>query len=305
MGRAPVSGGLRQMSGRAEDAWSHPRGAPAKLGTGAGVWAASNAPAQPKDLPPGVSQRRWAPMRCAGAGLVRPLLSPDALWSGPELLAPARAPGRSRPGGPGWEEQSGHRFPRGIPPIGSVVRRGHRGASGGTAQSESHAHASSARDPRVTREDVTGRMLPLEARHRQRAWGAQVQRLGGSSLFRARDSHPTRREGSVDLCVDPRPGRRRGPEAERWDKGQGGRDQRHLLGSPDLNDWFSKEWAGREHGFHRARPARRVQTQDPRREGVSGLSSLSRQPARPVRLLALIRAHGASDQRRHQRWDGS
>lgn len=92
----------------------------------------------------------------------------------------------------------------------------------------------SALNPLLRREDVTGRILTLDAMHTQRALCAQVQRLGGDYILLAKDNQPTLRADIADLLEDRLPDRRRWQQAETWDKAHGRLEHRELLASPDL-----------------------------------------------------------------------
>lgn len=161
----------------------------------------------------------------------------------------------------------------------------------------------SALRPLLTADCVTGRILTLDAMHTQRALCAQVRQLGGHYLLIAKDNQPTLHEDIVDLFTDPTPDRRRWQAAETWDKGHGRLEHRQIVCSPDLNDWFSKEWVGIEQVFRLERITRVLKTNQLRQEVVYGLSSLPMRHAPPARLLALMRAHWAIENRLHWRRD--
>ena len=78
-----------------------------------------------------------------------------------------------------------------------------------------------------------------------------------------------------------------------------------MLCSPDLNEWFGKEWEGIEQVFRLQRSVRILKTNQLRQEVVYGLSSLSMQHAPPVRMLSLLREHWAIENRLHYRRDVS
>src|SRR5215471_13160356 len=48
---------------------------------------------------------------------------------------------------------------------------------------------------------------------------------------------------------DRTPDRRRWLQAETWDKGHGRLEHRQITCSPDLNDWFARQWPGIEQVF--------------------------------------------------------
>ena len=75
--------------------------------------------------------------------------------------------------------------------------------------------------------------------------------------------------------------------------------------SPDLNDWFGKDWEGIEQVFRLERTVQILKTGRVRHEVVYGLSSLSMQQAPLQRLLQLIRGHWGIENRLHHRRDVS
>ena len=101
------------------------------------------------------------------------------------------------------------------------------------------------------------------------------------------------------------PDRRRWKQAETWDKGHGRLEHRQITCSPDLNDWFAKDWEGIEQVFRLERTARILKTNQTRHEVVYGLSCLSMQQAPPQRMLSLVRDHWAIENKLHYRRDGS
>jgi predicted transposase YbfD/YdcC len=163
----------------------------------------------------------------------------------------------------------------------------------------------SALKPLLTASLVKGRILSLDAMHTQRDMCAQIHRLDGDYVLIAKDNQPTLHEDIADLFEDRTPDRRRWQQTETWDKAHGRLEHRQITCSPDLNDWFGKQWEGIEQVFRLERTALLFKTGQLRHEVVYGLSSLSMQQAPPVRLLALIRDHGAIENRLHHRRDVS
>ena len=98
--------------------------------------------------------------------------------------------------------------------------------------------------PFLTTELVKGRILSLDALHTQRELCGQVHHLEGDYVLIAKDNQPTLRADIVDFFEDRTPDRRRWHEAETWDKGHGRLEHRHIVCSPDLNEWFAKDWQG-------------------------------------------------------------
>jgi len=124
--------------------------------------------------------------------------------------------------------------------------------------------------PLLPPETVKGRILSLDALHTQREFCAQVKRLQGEYLLIATDNQPTLKEDIADLFEDRPPDPRRWQEAETWDKGHGRLEHRQIICSPDLNDWFAKEWQGIEQVFRIERTTRILKTGEIRHEVVSG-----------------------------------
>jgi len=129
--------------------------------------------------------------------------------------------------------------------------------------------------------------------------------LEGQYVLIAKDNQPTLTEDIADLFEDRTPDRRRWLQAETWDKGHGRLEHRQITCSPDLNDWFGKQWEGIEQVFRLERTVRLLKTNQIRHEVVYGLSSLSMRQAPPERLLSLIREHWAIENRLHHRRDVS
>jgi predicted transposase YbfD/YdcC len=167
---------------------------------------------------------------------------------------------------------------------------------------EKHNEISELR-PLLTTETVKGRILSLDALHTQRQFCRQVQQLGGDYVLIAKDNQPTLKEDIVDFFEDPTPDRRRWQEAETWDKAHGRLEYRHLISSPDLNDWFAKDWQGVGQVFRLERWTLILKTGEVRHEIVYGLSSLSLQDAPASRMLTLVREHWAIENRLHWRRD--
>ena len=119
----------------------------------------------------------------------------------------------------------------------------------------------------------------------------------------AKDNQPTLREDIADYFEDPRPDRRRWQEAETWDKGHERLEHRQIVCSPELNEWFAKDWQGIEQVFRIERTVRLLKSEEVRHEVVYGLSSLSLHHAPAARMLALVREHWAIENRLHWRRD--
>ncbi len=163
----------------------------------------------------------------------------------------------------------------------------------------------SALKPRLSAQLIKGRIFTLDAMHTQRLLCAHMHRDGGYYLLVAKDNQPILHEDIADLFEDRSPDRRRWQQAETWDKGHGRLEHRHITCSPDLNDWFAKDWQGIEQVFRLERTARILKTDQLRHEVVYGLSNLSMRQAPPERMLSLVRDHWAIENKLHYRRDGS
>ena len=161
----------------------------------------------------------------------------------------------------------------------------------------------SALKPLLTTETVKGRILSLDALHTQRAFCACVKRLEGDYVLIAKDNQPTLHDDIADFFEDASADRRRWHEAETWEKGHGRLEHRQIVCSPDLNDWFVKDWQGIEQVFRIERTVRLLTTGELRHEVVYGLSSLSLRQTSASRMLALVREHWAIENRLHWRRD--
>ncbi len=130
--------------------------------------------------------------------------------------------------------------------------------------------------PFLTTEWVKGRILSLDALHIQRELCRQVHRLEGDYVLIAKDNQPTLREDIADYFEDPHPDRRRWQEAETWDKGHGRLEHRQIVCSPDLNEWFAKDWQGIEQVFRIEQTVRLLKSGEVRHEVVYGRETVCR-----------------------------
>ncbi|MBV9019956.1 MAG: ISAs1 family transposase [Ktedonobacteraceae bacterium] len=161
----------------------------------------------------------------------------------------------------------------------------------------------SALKPLMTPVLIQGRIFTLDAMHTQRELCAQVQRFGGAYVLIAKDTQPTLTEDIADLFEDRTPDRRRWRQAETWDKGHGRLEHRQLISSPDLNEWFGKQWQGIEQVFRLERTTCILKTGEVRHQVVYGLSNLPLRQAGAERMLELVRNHWKIENRLHWRRD--
>jgi hypothetical protein len=143
----------------------------------------------------------------------------------------------------------------------------------------------SALKPLMTPELIEGRIFTLDAMHTQQDLCAQIHRWGGGSILIAKNKQPTLREDSADLFEDRTPDRRRWVQTETWEKGHGRLEHRHLICSPDLNEWFGKEWQGIAQVFRLERTSCLLKDSTLRQQIVYGLSNLPMNQVHGPRLL--------------------
>lgn len=161
----------------------------------------------------------------------------------------------------------------------------------------------SALKPLMTPLLIKGRIFTLDAMHTQRELCAQVHRWEGGYVLIAKENQPTLTEDIADLFLDRTPDRRRWVEAETWDKGHGRLEHRHIICSPDLNEWFAKQWQGIAQVFRLERTACMLKTGELRHQIVYGLSNLPMGQTEAQRVLQLVRHHWYIENRLHWRRD--
>lgn len=162
----------------------------------------------------------------------------------------------------------------------------------------------SALKPLLTPSFIKGRIFTLDAMHTQRELCAKVHRFGGSYILVAKDNQPTLTADLADFFADP-PWDWQWDQAQTWDKAHGRLEHRHLISSPDLNEWFARRWAGVAQVFCLKRSTTQLKTGEVRRQTVYGISNLSLSKAPPERMLALIRHHWGIENRLHWRRDAT
>ncbi len=104
-------------------------------------------------------------------------------------------------------------------------------------------HEISALKPRLSPAFIKGRIFPLDAMPTQTDLCAKVDRLGGWYVLLAKDHQPTLATDLADFFASPPPDWQ-WTQAETWDKAHGRLEHRHILCSPEVNDWFARRWAG-------------------------------------------------------------
>ena len=157
--------------------------------------------------------------------------------------------------------------------------------------------------PLLTPTLIKGRIFTPDAMHTHREVCARVHRWEGSYVLIAKDNQPTLLEDIADLFTDRYPDTHRWRQAETWDKGHGRLEHRHISCSPDLNDWFAKQWHGIEQVFRLERTATIFKTGEVHHQVIDGLSKFALHEAPPTKLLQPIRAHWKIENRLHWRRD--
>jgi predicted transposase YbfD/YdcC len=160
----------------------------------------------------------------------------------------------------------------------------------------------SALKPLLTPSFIKDRIFTLDAMPTQTELCAKVHRFGGYYLLVAKDNQPTLVQDLADFFDTP-PFDWRWQEAQSWDKGHGRLEHRHILCSPELNDWFANRWAGVGQVFRLQRTSTLLKTGKVRRQTVYGISNLSLSQAPPQRMLTLNRGHWGIENRLHWRRD--
>ncbi len=148
---------------------------------------------------------------------------------------------------------------------------------------------------------VKGRIVSADALHTQKQFCLNVVTSGGDYVLFAKGNQATLQEDLRLFFAEPPLDCRDWRTAETTNSGHGRLEQRALIASTELNDFFATTWTGVSQVF---RLRRRVQkplvcTQ----QVVYGLTSLSPQKADAARLLELIRDHWAIENRLHYRRD--
>jgi predicted transposase YbfD/YdcC len=148
---------------------------------------------------------------------------------------------------------------------------------------------------------VKGRILSADAMHTQKKWCAGVNAYGGYYLLIAKNNQPGVRQDILDFFEDPGANRSEWQYHKKIQKGHGRLEVREIWTSPEMNEWFEKEWAGIAQIFKIRRTIK--QGEDVREEIVYGLTSLSRKKASAKRLLDLNQKHWSIENRLHYRRD--
>ena len=161
----------------------------------------------------------------------------------------------------------------------------------------------SALKPLLTPALVSGRILTVDAMPTQREVGRRVRELHGDSVVIVKDNQPEVRPDLEDFFEDPQADRRTWQSDEQVQKGHGRLERRQIWTSPDMNDWFAKDWCGVAQVFRLERQVCQLKTGEVHQEVVYGLSSLSPQRTSARHLNRLVRRHWAVENELHWRRD--
>ena len=161
----------------------------------------------------------------------------------------------------------------------------------------------SALKPLLTEVLCKGRILTTDAAQSYHEFGRLVKRAGGDVIVIVKDNTPTTRADLELFFEDPQADRSTWQSYEHIEKGHGRLERRHILTSPDLNDFLYRDWGevGQVFRLQRERTCKEKHSV----EVVYGWTSLSAQHCSAQRLLDLSRAHWAVENRLHWRRDAT
>jgi predicted transposase YbfD/YdcC len=157
--------------------------------------------------------------------------------------------------------------------------------------------------PLLTEVLCKGRILTTDAAQSYHEFGRTVQRAGGDVILIIKDNTPATRADLELFFEDPQADRSTWQSYERMEKGHGRLERRHLLTSPDLNEYLRREWGEVGQVFRLQRE--RITPEKSSVEIVYGWTSLSRKRCSAEQLFDLIRAHWAVENRLHWRRDAT
>jgi predicted transposase YbfD/YdcC len=148
---------------------------------------------------------------------------------------------------------------------------------------------------------VKGRLITADALHTQRDFCLSVRRLAGDYLLVAKGNQPTLAEDLSLFFSDPPADCQDWRTAQTINKGHGRLEIREVVVSTELNEFLGRQWTGVAQVFRLLRTVHKKGKVS--QEIVYGITSLSPTQANAERLLELIRAHWAIENRLHYRRD--
>lgn len=155
--------------------------------------------------------------------------------------------------------------------------------------------------PLLTEVLCKGRILTTDAAQSYHEFGRMVQRAGGDVILIIKDNTPVTRADLELFFEDPQADRQTWHSYERVEKGHGRLERRHILTTPDLNEYLRRDWGEVGQVFRLQRERKTPEKSSV--EVVYGWTSLSRQHCSAKRLFDLIRDHWAVENRLHGRRD--
>jgi predicted transposase YbfD/YdcC len=155
--------------------------------------------------------------------------------------------------------------------------------------------------PLLTEVLCQGRILTADAAQSYHEFGRLIQRGGGDVVVIIKDNTPVTQADLELFFEDEQADRGTWQSFEQIEKGHGRLERRQITTSPDLNDYLRRDWGevGQVFRLQRERTIKREKSV----EVVYGWTSLSPKRCSPQRLLQLIRAHWAVENRLHWRRD--
>jgi hypothetical protein len=159
----------------------------------------------------------------------------------------------------------------------------------------------SALNPLVTEVLCKGRVLTADAAQSSHEFVRTVKRAGGDVILILKNHTPVTRSDRERFVEDPQADRTTWACCEQMEKGHGRVDKRQRLITPDLNDYFHREWGeiGQAFRFQRERTIAEKSSL----EVVYGLTTLTAERCSPAHLLQFIRDPWAIENRLHGRRD--
>jgi len=155
--------------------------------------------------------------------------------------------------------------------------------------------------PLLTEVLCKGRIFTADAAQSYHEFGRLVQRAGGDVIMIIKGNTPATQADLELFFEDEQADRRTWRSYVQVEKGHGRLERRQMVTSPDLNDYLRRDWGevGQVFRLQRERSIKQERSV----EVVYGWTSLSPQRCSPQRLLHLIRAHWAIENRLHWRRD--
>ena len=148
---------------------------------------------------------------------------------------------------------------------------------------------------------VKGRIITVDAIFSCRAWCATVHVYQGYYVILIKDNNPAVLRDLVEFFEDEGIDRQEFQYHKETNKGHGRLEVREIWTSTQMNDWFTKDWAGIAQVFCIRRTVK--EKGEERTEIVYGITNLPRNKADAKRLLELNRKHWWIENRLHWRRD--